>query len=226
MNQQPILNLLNRRQHVMTYDTEDIPEKQLIEDLLWKAWKVTPSKNNFMPYHCNVLGPDKVEEKRKIWLKSVKNSKDINEKETTFKSKVGVEINPYFEHIKSSPYLLVFTQRLGVPNEYYKTSIKQGLFFEQMHSSQLKIVFPDASLEVGMWMANLSAFALEKDLHTSVLKCYPHEYKEWSDLPWVKHPVILLASIGKAKKFRRESMNEARKKQDKKPEPETIIKWI
>ena len=30
MNQQPILNLLNRRQHVMAYDTEDIPEKQLI----------------------------------------------------------------------------------------------------------------------------------------------------------------------------------------------------
>ena len=63
----------------MAYDTEDIPEKQLIEDLLWKAWKVTPSKNNFMPYHCNVLGPDKVKEKHSIWKKSQQNKKEINE---------------------------------------------------------------------------------------------------------------------------------------------------
>ncbi len=38
MNQ---LQLLNRRQHVMAYDTEDIPEKQLIEDLLWKQMIVS-----------------------------------------------------------------------------------------------------------------------------------------------------------------------------------------
>ena len=73
------LQLLNRRQHVMSYDTDNVPEKQLIEDLLWKAWKVTPSKNNFMPYHCNVLGPERVAEKHSIWMKSVKNKKEINE---------------------------------------------------------------------------------------------------------------------------------------------------
>ncbi len=68
MNQQPILHLLNKRRHVFEYDSENIPEKQLIEDLLWKVWKVTPSKNSFMPYYCYVLGPDKVEEKNKIKL--------------------------------------------------------------------------------------------------------------------------------------------------------------
>ena len=40
MNQQPILHLLNKRRHVFEYDSENIPEKQLIEDLLWKVWKV------------------------------------------------------------------------------------------------------------------------------------------------------------------------------------------
>ena len=29
MNQQPILNLLNRRQHVFLYDEENIPEKKI-----------------------------------------------------------------------------------------------------------------------------------------------------------------------------------------------------
>ena len=63
-----IFHVLKNRRHVNEYDTDNIPEKQVIEDLLWKSWKVTPSKNNFMPYHCNVLGPDKVEEKNKIKL--------------------------------------------------------------------------------------------------------------------------------------------------------------
>jgi hypothetical protein len=36
----------------------------------------------------------------------------------------------------------------------------------------------------------------------------------------------LLGSIGKAKQYRRESMTELEKKDDKKPEPEEIIKWI
>ena len=40
------LQLLNKRQHVMAYDTDDV-EKQLIEDLLWKAWKVTAIKKQF-----------------------------------------------------------------------------------------------------------------------------------------------------------------------------------
>ena len=70
MAQTNLLHLLNKRQHVFEYDTDNIPEKQMIEDLLWKVWKVTPSKNSFMPYYCYVLGPDKVDEKNKIWLKS------------------------------------------------------------------------------------------------------------------------------------------------------------
>ena len=205
MNQ---LQLLNRRQHVMAYDTEDIPEKKLIEDLLWKAWKVTPSKNNFMPYHCNVLGPDKVNEK---------NIEDHKEE----------GYNPYFEHISTTPYLLVFTQRVCEPNEYYRKRIEKGDYYEQMHEDQVDSMLRTTTVEVGMWMANLSAFALEKGLNTSTIACFPYKpLSAWADLPWVKHPVVLLGSIGKAKEFRRESMNDIEKKDDKKPEPETIIKWI
>ena len=185
MNQQPILNLLNRRQHVMAYDTEDIPEKQLIEDLLWKAWKVTPSKNNFMPYHCNVLGPDKVNEKHSIWMKSVKNKKHINEKNIKDHKEEGY--NPYFEHISTAPYLLVFTQRVCEPNEYYRKRIEGGDYYEQMHEDQVQSMLRTTTVEVGMWMANLSAFALEKGLNTSTIACFPYKpMSAWGDLTWVK----------------------------------------
>ena len=223
MNQ---LQLLNRRQHVMAYDTEDIPEKKLIEDLLWKAWKVTPSKNNFMPYHCNVLGPERVAEKHSIWMKSVKNKKEINEANIKDHKEDGY--NPYFEHLSTAPYLLVFTQRVCEPNEYYRKTIEKGDYYEQMHEDQISSMLRTTAVEVGMWMANLSAFALEKGLNTSTIACFPYreDNSEWEDLPWVEHPVVLLGSIGKAKQYRRESMNEIQKKDDQKPEPETIIKWI
>ena len=220
------LQLLNKRQHVMAYDTDDVPEKQLIEDLLWKAWKVTPSKNNFMPYHCNVLGPERVAEKHSIWMKSVKNKKEINEKNIKDHKEDGY--NPYFEHLSTAPYLLVFTQRVCEPNEYYRKTIEKGDYYEQMHEDQISSMLRTTAVEVGMWMANLSAFALEKGLNTSTIACFPYreDNSEWEDLPWVKHPVVLLGSIGKAKQYRRESMNEIQKKDDQKPEPETIIKWI
>ena len=225
MNQQPILNLLNRRQHVFLYDEENIPEKKLIEDLLWKAWKVTPSKNSFMPYHCNVLGPDKVNEKHSIWQKSMMNKKQINEKEIKDHKEDGY--NPYFKHLSSAPYLLVFTQRVCKPNAYYQRSIDEGDYFEQTDSKKVESMIRTTATEVGMFMANLSAFALEKGLDTSTIACFPYSnLKAWSDLPWVKYPVVLLGSIGKAKEFRRESMSDVEKKDDKKPEPETIIKWI
>ena len=220
------LQLLNKRQHVMAYDTDDVPEKQLIEDLLWKAWKVTPSKNNFMPYHCNVLGPERVAEKHSIWMKSVKNKKEINEANIKDHKEDGY--NPYFEHLSTAPYLLVFTQRGCEPNEYYRKTIEKGDYYEQMHEDQISSMLRTTAVEVGMWMANLSAFALEKGLNTSTIACFPYreDNSEWEDLPWVEHPVVLLGSIGKAKQYRRESMNEIQKKDDQKPEPETIIKWI
>ena len=220
------LQLLNKRQHVMAYDTDDVPEKQLIEDLLWKAWKVTPSKNNFMPYHCNVLGPERVAEKHSIWMKSVKNKKEINEANIKDHKEDGY--NPYFEHLSTAPYLLVFTQRVCEPNEYYRKTIEKGDYYEQMHEDQISSMLRTTAVEVGMWMANLSVFALEKGLNTSTIACFPYreDNSEWEDLPWVEHPVVLLGSIGKAKQYRRESMNEIQKKDDQKPEPETIIKWI
>jgi len=225
MNQQPILNLLNRRQHVFMYDTENIPEKKLIEDLLWKAWKVTPSKNSFMPYHCNVLGPDKVNEKHSIWQKSMMNKKQINEKEIKDHKEDGY--NPYFKHLSSAPYLLVFTQRVCKPNAYYQRSIDQGDYFEQTDSKKVESMIRTTATEVGMFMANLSAFALEKGLDTSTIACFPYSnLKAWSDLPWVKYPVVLLGSIGKAKLYRRNRMGQEERKMDMKPEPEEVIKWI
>ena len=141
------LDLLDERRHVKVYDGESIPDKELIEKILWRAWKVTPSKNNFMPYHVNVLGPERASEKESILIKSVKNKKSINEPnipkyhaDYSEKHKVWKEdgYNAYFYHLKSAPYLLVFTQRVCTPNDYYRKSIEGGDFYEQMHEDHME----------------------------------------------------------------------------------------
>ena len=153
------------------------------------------------------------------------NKKQINEKEIKDHKEDGY--NPYFKHLSSAPYLLVFTQRVCKPNAYYQRSIDEGDYFEQTDSKKVESMIRTTATEVGMFMANLSAFALEKGLDTSTIACFPYSnLKAWSDLPWVKYPVVLLGSIGKAKLYRRNRMGQEERKMDMKPEPEEVIKWI
>ena len=110
--------------------------------------------------------------------------------------------------------------------KFYKSRDDNFEYLDKFLPKDVDLILPDVSIEVGMFMANLSAFALEKDLHTSVLICFPRKFSRWSDMPWVRHPVILLGSIGKVKEFRRDSMNNKEKRKDRKPGPEIVLKWI
>ena len=58
--------LETRRKHVMKY-SEKIPSLDVINNALWKAWKTSPSKNNFNPYEVFVLGPEKQKDKDAVY---------------------------------------------------------------------------------------------------------------------------------------------------------------
>ena len=49
-----IFDTMEKRHHVVKYKPEPVPDR-LMKDLLYKAWKISPSKNNFMPYNVNVI---------------------------------------------------------------------------------------------------------------------------------------------------------------------------
>ena len=51
--------LESKRKHIISYSQEKVPEKKIVEDALYKAWKTQPSKNNMMAYYVDVYGPDK-----------------------------------------------------------------------------------------------------------------------------------------------------------------------
>ena len=218
------LELLDKRRHIMKFSNDNIPPKSLIEDILWKSWKVTPSKNSFMPYHVNVLGPDRIDEKQRIWQKSQNNNDTRNLKNFGVPNPVGN--NLFFTHLSSTPYLLVFSQRICEPNGLIGRYVEGGTYYEQMHEDEADDNMQAVGIEVGMFHSNLTAFALEEGLDTSCILCFPTNPKEWEDMPWIENNVLLLMSIGYSELARRDFLTEADSLLDKKPEPEEVIRWI
>ena len=64
-----IFDTMEKRHHVYEYHDKDIPDEK-VKELLWKAWKISPSKHNFMPYKVSVLGPNRKMEKKQIWKRT------------------------------------------------------------------------------------------------------------------------------------------------------------
>ena len=68
-------DIMKKRKHVRDYYMNIIPPKKDIEEILQKAYELTPSKQNAIPYEVSVLGPDKQDDKDKIYDRVVGNHK-------------------------------------------------------------------------------------------------------------------------------------------------------
>lgn len=224
-----LLQHLDKRQHVWEYDTVNIPSKQIIDDILYKAWKVTPSKNNFMPYHVNVIGPDNIGAKLKVLELSKLNKKRTNEKANVNNipnySEEGN--NPNFLFYNTVPYLIIYSQRVADPNPYIaKAIVEENDIYEQMHASMFRDFQTTAAVEIGQFQANMTAFALEYGIDTTQIKCYPADIEDWKGFEFIEGPVMLIAGLGFAVSGRRENMDPWSNENDYKPETRKIIRHI
>ena len=135
--------LETKRKHVRKY-SDKIPEKQLIKNALWKAWKTTPGKNNAMAYEVLVWGPDKQIHKEAIHSLCVKNHRHAEERAVK-KGQATLtqrgEQNPFYEHIKYNPYLLTIHSRVAKPNPFYQLKVKDGHFFDQGYEENINSNF-------------------------------------------------------------------------------------
>lgn len=224
-----LLELLDKRRHVWHFDTEHIPSEDVVRECLYNAWKVTPSKNNFMPYHVNVIGPEDREYKEEVHRLSRMNKKRTNERANVNNIPNYKEdgSNPNFTFYDTVPYLLIISQRVCEPNPYIAGAIVENNdIYEQMHEHLFEDVHGTACIEAGMFMGKATAFLLQKGIDTTYIKCYPSELSAWKNLPFVEGPVVLIAGLGYCKRARRENMNDLQKKNDYKPEPEQIVRFV
>ena len=203
------LELLEKRKHVHSYDMSRHPPKETIEKVLWKAWKVTSSKNKMMPYSIFILGPDREWAKQLVYERVVQNHADVEYKA----AKAGKEDAPDFvEDINE--FTKPFFEK---PNESY-FHIKENSYL--MHESHINKIKDMVSVEVGMFAQNLTTFCMEEEIDISYCSCFQRDIKKWAELPFVKYQPRLLASLGYGDKYRRRNAD------DLKPEPEEIIEWI
>lgn len=228
-----IFDLLEtKRKHVKKY-CDIIPDRELIEDALWKAWKTTPSKNNFMAYQLDVYGPDKEMEKEIMWNFAVANhinAEDVAvEKGFADKTQEG-EPNPYYQHIRYNPYLFVWHGRVCTKaNPFYQRQIDNGHFADQMYDEYVEHISGSTNVEVGIFAANLTVYLLENGLDMSYNSCFVRDKNVWqrSGFNWVTQDPILMMSVGYAERYRRQDLEDwGVSNDDYKPEIDDLIRWL
>jgi len=237
-----IFDTLEKRHHVLKYKSETVPD-ELLKNLLYKAWKITPSKQNCMPYSVSVLGPDKQKEKNIIYDKVVNNNKIWQNKGLTKDTKANpkmeseyvFKLNPSYYHVVSNSHLLLFSQRVcEEPNRFYRRAIKEGHYLEQCELDEVDNIAESVSFEVGLFVSNLTALCIENGIDVSYNDCYPKNKHPWKDTPYLWYDkqekvakVHGIMSIGYGSYYRHEWLKKINKsKDDIKPEVNEVIKWI
>lgn len=221
-------DLLSKRQHVRKYK-DKVPDKKLIEEALWQTWKTTPTKNSAMPYKVFVFGPEHKKEKELVHQMAynchVTSENIAVKKGLATRTEKGVP-NIHYEHLKYNPYLICIHAQPRQPNKHYKERIRKGMFFDQMHESEIDKFIDTSAVEVGLFLQNLTSYVLEKGIDISYTSCFNRNWNEWKNvgLKHAKYRPIMLASLGYAEKYRFEE--EADTEYWKKPEYEEMIEWI
>ena len=209
--------LETKRHHVRSYKKQ-APLQSTIDQALWKAWKTTPSKNNAMPY------------KVFVWRKQ----KDLDilykiaAENNTSGDRSKKLYNPYFDHIKTAPFLLTIHQRVATPNKYYKrTMIKNDLWYEWSDKKYFKDALIGTTIEVGMFVANLTCYLLEEGIDVSYNGCFKHSAPEWQEagLKQVRTKPLIMMSMGYVDKYRKEVMATNYQQEDIKPELKDVVEW-
>ena len=235
-----IFDTMEKRHHVVKYKPEPVPEK-IVKDLMYKAWKISPSKNNFMPYNVNVIGPHNQEEKTKVWNMVVDNHKFYEEiGNASFNKhlahKYEFKINPNYEHVRFNSHLIVFTSRVcPEPNAYYKRMVEhRGHYAEQCDKDMVIDLAEATSVEVGLFASHLSGLCIENNIDVSFCACIRKNIDQWKEFPYLWYDkdnqlarVHLIMSIGYGEHYRYQWHKENKTTdQDIKPEYYEIVKWI
>jgi hypothetical protein len=197
-------SILENRKCVREYDTTANISESLIDSLLQRTWKVTPSKNQFMPYIVHVLGPKHQDYKNSVYLKCLSNENNScpNVVPEFYHSEL-----PIYANILSCSYLLIFTMRLEDKlNNYQKRKVSQGFYFDQLSESGLKDIEPSISIEVGMFADTFSGLCIENNLDVSYTLCFNKKMENWKDLPFVARKPIFLMTVGKGKIYHRDHL--------------------
>lgn len=219
-----IFDILDTWKFVHFFDKEHKTDPNIIKDIMYKAWKTTPSKNSFMPYTVHVIGPEDWELKKKVYDTSEAKERKSN---TRNENKERWQVNTNKASLCTAEYVLVFCPRAeDKPSPWQQRLHDGGCYMDAWYENALEKYKPTILVEVGLFAQNVTTFCLEQGLHTNYISSFERDLKYWTDLPFIKHPPCLLMGIGKAKWFRRQSLEQIGwSEKDYKPDFDRIVEF-
>ena len=244
-----IFDTMEKRHHVYEYHKKNIPD-EVVKELLWKAWKISPSKHNFMPYKVSVIGPNRQREKSKMWKKCQYNHKRAEAVGANL-PRENLDVNPYadkpeeysfntnpaYNHVKHNSHLLIFSARICKLNGYLKHVVaKEGHYAEQCEKSEVTNLRVSSSFEASLFAANLTALCIEQGIDVSYNLCFPGRKEEWKNMPYLWYDkekryarVFANMSLGYGKYYRHQWLKKVKPDighLDLKPEVDEVIEWV
>jgi hypothetical protein len=207
---------LKKRKHVMHYDTEIIPTKEEVEEILRIGYSLATSKQKAYAYKFWILGPNK--ERSEVLYNIAEGRKidvDYEAYGTTTESKNYVE-NCGLYHIRSAPYTFLILPRIAPPNPHFKwhydtSGSKWQLDDWEFINTRNR---ETTGIDVGMVAKAITGAALDRGWDVSYNSCFYNDKSKWPvDLfPFVSgnrgFRPILMMTLGKGKKYFYERLSE------------------
>lgn len=218
--------LLDKWRYTLEYDTTHSFPRDKVERCLYQAWKVTPSKNSFMPYKVFVIGPENWDIKYKIHKIALMKEFTVNERNYN----PNKWPDPIMKRcLKNAEYTIVFCPRVeDKPSKWQKHLHEGGCFMDAWYEDMDEKYKKNILLEVGMFAANLTVFCLEQGIATNYISSFESRLEYWKDIDFVKTKPCLLMTLGKTLRTRRQWIDKEERKSnwDVKPDYDRVVKFI
>ena len=191
-----IKDLYKKRYQVYKYSKDILPDKDKVKEMIDTTFDIVASKQNLMPYNVFVLGPDRSEEKKKIF--------------EYVKKQTGGDHN---ENVLA-PYNVIFTMRhVDNPNDFVKKMLENGHSHRCTHKEHYLKEETQVAIEVGMFATILTGLCMENNFGVSYQLCFG--VNKWKH----KNEIVLFSmQFGYPNNKRIE-------KGDYKPNKKSVIKW-
>ena len=195
------MDWFTNRKHVDAYDNSVDIEQEVIKSFK-EAWRVTPSKQNFMPYKIHVIGPDAQKWKNKLYAHCLRNEGTVDNLSDEQLVSRYAHRPPSYHSITNCSFALIITQRLVTkPNVRQKKRLAKGHVAEQMDVNQQYALNSLVSFEVGLFCNALQYYLLQKNIDSCYTGCFQNDLNTWKTLPFVNETPIMIMTIGKGIKF-------------------------
>lgn len=219
-----MFNKLDEWKFVYKFKDEYSIDPKIIDEILWQSWKVTPSKNGFMPYEVHVIGPEQQHYKDAVF--DILQAKEMNvNARNPLPNKWP--INPCKKSVVTSEYLLIFTPRVeDQPSEWQIHLHNGGCYMDAWYEDHVLSGYQSVvNVEIGLFARIVSALCMEKDIDTNYLISFERKLKYWKKLPFVKMPPCLLMAIGIGDRYRTDELSKEARLWDVRPDYDRIVKY-